>query len=93
MAKKTIYRSVIKFEILSDEPIPDEMTLGELHDECDFGSYSGIHGYISQNKPIKGIKAVHLIKAQGSDPEFFGMDENGNDLDDSEGMLNNFELK
>jgi hypothetical protein len=82
MTKKTIYRSVISFEVLSDEPIPSDMTLGDIQEECDNGSYSGVHEYIVQNEPVKGIKAVKLIKAQGSDPEFFQMDDKGNNLDD-----------
>lgn len=80
--KKTIYRSVISFEILSEEPIPSDMTLGDIDYECDEGSYSGMHEYTVQNKPVKGKKAVKLIRAQKSDPGFFMMDDEGNELEE-----------
>jgi hypothetical protein len=82
--KKTLYRSVISFEVISEEPIPDGMTLGDIQDECDEGSYSGAHEYKVQNQPVIGKRAVKLVVAQGSDPEFFQMDSNGNDLNEDE---------
>ncbi|HLO91585.1 MAG TPA: hypothetical protein VK172_10520 [Lentimicrobium sp.] len=82
MAKKTIFRSVITLEVLSDEPIPDDISLSSIANECDNGSYSGITDYKVINQPVSGKRAVKLIHAQGSDPEFFMMDENGNDINE-----------
>lgn len=83
MAKKTIYRSVIEFEILSEEPIPDGMTLGEIDEECNTGSFSGIHAYKTRNTKLVGKRAAKAVLRQASDPEFFQMDADGNNLDDS----------
>lgn len=79
---KTIYRTVIEIEVLSEEPIPDDMGLDEIQDECNEGSFSGIYDFKVKNQEVKGIEAVKLIKAQGTDVEFFQMDEEGNELDD-----------
>ena len=84
MAKKTIYRTVIKLEILSDEPISDErssMSLAGIVEECETGSFSGSHDFTIVNQKVSGKKAVSLIQNQGSDPEFFGMDDDGNEID------------
>jgi hypothetical protein len=82
--KKTLYRSVITLEVISEEPIPENMTLGDIHEECDNGSYSGITDYLFKNKPIKGMRAVALVEQQGSAPEFFQMDSKGNDISEDD---------
>ena len=80
MAKKTIYKSVIIFEVLSDEPISDNMLLSEMANECNTGDFSGIHEFKILNQPIKGIKAAKAVMKQGSSPDFFQMDENGDEI-------------
>jgi len=79
--KKQIYRSVIRLEVLSDEPIPEDISLASIADQCDNGDYSGMSAWKVVNTPVKGKQAVKLIEAQGSDPEFFGMDKNGNEIE------------
>jgi hypothetical protein len=81
MAKKQIYRTVIQLEVLSDEPISSGMALSEIADNCENGDFSGCSEWIVTNVPVKGIKAVKLIMAQGSMPEFFNMDDKGNEVD------------
>ncbi len=81
MAKKTIYKTVIRLEILSEEPIPENMSIDDIQEECNTGSFSGIHDITVANKPIKGIAAVKEMRKQGSDPDFFQMDENGNEIE------------
>jgi hypothetical protein len=81
MTKKTIYKSVIIVEVLSDEPICGDMLLHEIAEECETGDFSGKHYYKVCNQPIKGIKAAKAIIEQGSSPEFFQMDENGNEIE------------
>jgi hypothetical protein len=82
--KKTLYRTLIQVEVLSEEPIPEDMTLDQIEEECNTGSFSGVHDYIVRNKKVKGIEAVTLVLKQGSSPDFFQMDENGNDLKEQE---------
>lgn len=80
--KKKIYRTVFQFEVLSDEPINESMSLEDIAAETTDGSMSGqfldnpIH-----NEKLTGLAAVTAIKKQGSSPEFFGMDDKGNDTD------------
>ena len=81
MAKKTIYKTVIMMEVLSDEPIPDNMTNSEIEYECTEGSYSGLNSVVIANKPIKGVAAVKEILKHGSSIDFFMMDEKGNEID------------
>lgn len=86
MKKKVLYRSVAIIEVLSEEPIPAEMSLDEIMDECNCGSYSGIHEWKTKNKKIVGKRAATFTTKQGSDVGFFDMDENGNDLSDEDNM-------
>jgi hypothetical protein len=81
MTKKTIYRTVIMLEILTEEPIPDGMTLGDIDRECEEGMYTGKHETTVFNEPIKGECAAEAVRNQGSDPEFLGMDKDGNELE------------
>lgn len=82
MAKK-IYRNIIRFEILSDRPLGDGITLSEIENETTDGEWSGrfLDNEVS-NQPLEGMQAVEAIKAQGSDTEFFNMDKEGNDIDE-----------
>jgi len=82
MAKKTIYRTVIEIEVLSDEPIPEGMSLNDIEDECNEGSFSGVHDYKIRNEKLVGQDAANATLKQGSSPDFFQMDENGNELED-----------
>jgi hypothetical protein len=82
--KKTIYRSVIQIEVLSPTPISESSDLGDIIDEGNFGEFSITHKFTTANKPVKGMKAVDLIRNQGSDPDFFHMDNKGNEIEDEE---------
>ncbi len=78
--EKKIYRTVIRFEILSEEPI-ETNNLERIADECNEGSWSGqfLDEEIS-NEELIGKSAIEKIKAQGSSPEFFNLDEHGNEI-------------
>lgn len=80
--KKVLYRSVIQIEVLSEYPIPNTMSLDEIEDECNNGSFSGVHDWKIRNEKIEGLDAIKLTKAQGSSIDFFMMDEDGNEIDD-----------
>lgn len=77
--KKKLYKSVIQIEVLSEEPI-DGMSLTQIIDEGDTGSFSIKTKDIKIDKEIKGIRCVREMKLHGSDVEFFQMDERGNDI-------------
>jgi len=80
MKKKTIYRTVIEIEILSPEPIPEDLDLEEIEGECADGEYSGKQVWKVRNEKLVGRKAVNATLAQGSSLDLFMMDEEGNEL-------------
>lgn len=81
MAKKKLYRTVIQIEVLSEDPIPEGMSLDQIEEECNTGSFSGVHDFIKTNEVIEGEEAVKAVMAQGSSPDFFQMDENGDEIE------------
>ena len=81
MAEKQLYRTVIKLEVLSEEPIQDGITLSSIVYECENGVLSGLTNFKVVNEPIVGKAAAKRLTKHGSDPEFFNMDKNGNELD------------
>ena len=84
MKKKVLYRTVVQFEILSEEPIPEGMDMEEIMAECEDGAYSGKTTVIAENKPVVGKRAVNMVVNQGSDPEFFQMDSRGYEISDED---------
>jgi hypothetical protein len=81
--KKKIYKKTIKVEILSDYPFDEnfeEMSLSDIDYEITEGMWSGQIEEIDTTE-LEGHEAVNAIQNQGSSPDFFGMDEEGNELD------------
>lgn len=81
MAKKTLYKTVFTVEVLSEEPLPDGMTLTSIDEEITEGHSSGAFKE-TKSVTISGKEAVEAVKAQGSDPSFFQMDEEGNEIEE-----------
>lgn len=82
--KKMIYKTVISYTILSEEPYTN-MSLSEIEDECSNGRFIG--GEFKEtilNQELIGKNAVEKITALGSDPEFFMMDCEGNDISEED---------
>lgn len=77
MKKKVIYKTIIRYEILSEEPIPDVISLDEIANETENGSWSGRFLSCTVNEELVGKRAVSAVKRQGSDPSFFFMDDRG----------------
>ena len=80
MKKKTIYRTVIEVEVLSENPI-GEADMETIVTQTMDGDWSGKNVTKIQDQKLTGKKAVKAIENQGSDTEFFNMDENGNEID------------
>lgn len=77
---KKIYKTVIQVEILSDEPyIPG--SLSDIDFDTTEGDCSRKITTVSEKEVLTGKEAVDAIKDQGSDPEFFAMDDEGNELE------------
>lgn len=80
--KKTLYRSVFTLEVISPDPIPDNWFLGDIVSETVDGEYTGNINTTALNEVIKGKDAVDAVKNQGTDPEFFFMDDDGNEIEE-----------
>ena len=83
MNKATIYKTLLQVEVLhSDERNFDELSFADILYEIDEGGDSGKFTIKSTNIPLSGKKAVKAILNQGSETEFFGIDNNGNIIDE-----------
>ena len=82
MAKKKIYKSVLRVEILSEEPYPESVNLDTVSYDITDGHCSGMLEWESHNAELVGEEGAKALMNQGSDPEFFLMDEDGNELED-----------
>ena len=78
--KKKFYRTVIQMEILSEQPIRDA-SMSDIAYQTDEGDWSGKNTTVIQDDEITGPQAAVYLSLQGSDPEFFGLDAEGNELD------------
>ena len=81
MAKKKIYKSVLRVTILSEEPLPECVSLDTIQHEIDEGDWSGATDWESNDAELVGKEAAKAMLDQGSDPEFFQMDEDGNEIE------------
>jgi hypothetical protein len=74
------YKTVISFTVLSEEPIPPHMNLEQIASETCDGRYVGNW---SAGGPIllNGAAMVDELHEAGSCPDFFELDEDGNDLE------------
>lgn len=82
MSRK-FYRAVFKYEVLSEDPIED-MSLGDIDYECREGQCSGQFLGVTR-QTVGGKKMAKLLMNQGSSPDFFRLDDEGNDLDEDRG--------
>jgi len=81
MAKRKFFKTVLKVEILSEnKPIDDTLSLSEIAYEITEG---GCSGKVETEMAVKlsGKEMAQALQAQASDPEFFQLDEEGNDLE------------
>lgn len=78
-SKRKFYRTVFTVEVLSEEPLPD-MSLDEIAYEITEGGSSGDLTR-SKSETVDAKKMAKLLMKQGSDPEFFQIDEDGNDIE------------
>jgi hypothetical protein len=87
MAKKRLfYKTVIRYEVLSEEPIPADYSLNDIYSEAYEGRYvgrflpSGANDHILMN----GAAMAEALCEAGSDPGFFCLDALGFDFDENE---------
>jgi hypothetical protein len=84
-SKRKFYRSVISVEVLSEDPLPPDLSLAEIHEGITTGDWSGqVDNDSRLNEEIDGPTAAKALMAQASDPGFFRRTEEGEDDDDEE---------
>jgi hypothetical protein len=81
MAKKKIYRTVIHMTVLSEEPLPEGISIEEIEANCSDGDFCGKTDYLKINEVLEGREAAVAIGDTGYDPEVFQMDKDGNELE------------
>ena len=78
---RKFYRTVFTYEVLTEEPITNETwTLAQINSMCYEGHASG-HFLDTKEEVLDGPATANKLAEQGSDPEFFGLDENGNEVE------------
>lgn len=80
--KRKFYKTVVTVEVLSEEPLECD-DLGDVNYAITQGDCSGTMNMGGSRKISAKTMAKELLK-QGSAPEFFGLDEKGNDLEGGE---------
>ena len=79
MSGRKFFRTLVTIEILSEGPI-DSPSLDNINSEITDGDWSGKITY-GESVEVSGLAMADLLRAQGSDPEFFQIDKLGNDLE------------
>lgn len=81
--KRTFHKTTIMVEVLSEDPFdPNEnLDLAHIREAITTGDCSGRVCIVGREE-MQGPRAAKELMAQGSDPGFFRLDEEGNDLED-----------
>lgn len=78
--KNGLCRTTITIEILSDNgPLSQPVDLSSLHHDITTGNRIG-RIQITRSESLTGQQMVEAVRACGSDPSFFDLDETGNHL-------------
>ncbi len=80
VSTRNFYRTVITVEVLSEEPF-EFRNLKDVHYAITDGDCSGSYGTTSV-ETADGRRMAELLLNQGSDPDFFGLTEAGEDMDE-----------
>jgi hypothetical protein len=80
-SKRKFYRTTITVTVLSENgPVDQGTPLEDISAEIDSGSCVG-QVKIAKTEKLTGLQMARATHRLSSDPEFFQLDENGNDLD------------
>lgn len=81
MTSRKFYKTIVRFEVLSEEPI-GEVDLDTIHHQTQQGDWSGLMLEPEQTV-LNGAEAAEALVQQGSDPGFFGLTEEGEEAEDA----------
>lgn len=77
-SKRKFYRTTIKVVVLSEEPFDYDDLYG-VHLAITDGDCSG-HYETAKSETLTAKQAAKALQAQGSDPEFFQLTDEGKDI-------------
>ena len=77
---KQFYKTKITVEVLSEDPIPDDMSIDEIYIEAVNGSYS-MSEPVLKLTILNGKQCAKALLKQGSDPSFFRLTPDGKDCE------------
>ena len=82
MTKRKFRKYIVEIELLSEEPWDDLdcASLSDIDYEMTEGHCSG-RVKIKSDVELNGLQMAKALMKQGSDPEFFLIDEKGRDID------------
>jgi hypothetical protein len=75
---KKFYRTIVEIEILSENPFPEGVTLEGIHNEITDGEWSGQYE-VKLTEEVDGPAMAKLLDKQGTDPQFFNLNDEGED--------------
>lgn len=77
-SKRKFYKTVYEIHVLSETP--GELDLEDMYRAITSGDCSG-QVIFKQHKELTALEAARELMAQGSDPEFFEINERGEDVE------------
>ena len=81
-SQRKFYKQVFSITVLSeDEPLPDGSTLEDIHYAIDEGPCVG-YNLMDVTTHLSATEMVKELASAGSDPGFFQLDVDGNDVED-----------
>ncbi len=80
MTNRQFYKIIYQVTVLADDTLSDNYTLNDIGFLINNGKCSGVTKQIS-HKTLDGKQIAEELQKQGSDPGFFQVDKNGNDLE------------
>jgi hypothetical protein len=75
---RKFYKTIIVIEVLSEEPVPDGITLAEIYNEFMFGDWSG-KWEIETREEMDAHEMRYALLDQGSSPDFFRLNDDEED--------------
>ena len=78
---RRFYRSIVHYEVLSEEPIPVHSDLAFIGHEVESGQYVGCF-LDTEEFPLNSAAMAKALFVAGSEPSFFELDAEGNDFDE-----------
>ena len=76
---RRFYKTTVTFTVLSEEPIPPHADLQYIAVECNEGQYVGNFS-ANDEQLLNGGAMVDALYEAGSEPGFFSLDDNGQDV-------------